>query len=81
MENSTAIPKNFNYNFKRNPKVKPILNNFFEIEFQFAKNANANQIKSSSLFFNFVQKFGTFQGEIFDSWCEYIRHNEFTKVD
>ena len=75
------IPKNFNYDFKRNPKVKTILTEFFEIEFQFVKKANAIQIKSSSLFFNFVQKFGTFQSTLFDSRCDYVRHNEFTKVD
>lgn len=61
------IPHEFKYDFKRNPKVKTILTEFFEIEIQFAKNANANQIKSSSLFFNFVQKFGTFQSTLFDS--------------
>jgi hypothetical protein len=71
------IPIEFEYNFKRNPKVFDFLNQFFKNEIEFLNKTDASKIETKSLFFNFIKKHGTYQSLLFDAWLEYVKTTEY----
>lgn len=75
------IPAEFDYNFKRNPKVFDFLNQFFKNEIEFLNKTDAKRIKTNSLFFNFTQKYGTYQSSLFDAWLDYVSKIEYYQIN
>ena len=53
------------------------LNKFFTIEIQFAERAKLSKLKRKSIFFNFIQKHGTYQSDVFDKFCDWVSEDEF----
>lgn len=60
------------------PIVQRHLDNFFneEVESYHRTAQGINKIKTKLIFFNFVQKYGTYQSHVFNSFVDWCSENE-----
>lgn len=61
------------------PIVQNHLDNFFDEEVKsYHRTADGiTKIKTKLIFFNFVQKYGTYQSHVFDAFIEWVSKNEY----
>ncbi len=62
--------------------MQAFLDSFFQAEVDGAKKgaSDLKRIKRTTIFFNFVQKHGTYQAHVFDEFCAWIKQDEFFEI-